>query len=333
MCVTPAGGASRSRYALQEVAALRWIGGPTAVKRYDALIVGAGPAGLSAAVYLARFLRATVVIDAGDGRMSGPQLNENYLGFPGGVRASRFLDLGRKQAQRFGACFVQGSVAHADCDDEGFVLRGDCGEWHSRAVILATGVTDIWPAFPNVHRYVGRSLFWCITCDGFRSRGKRTLLIGANDEAATTALQFLMYTRRLTYVATGVGDTPSTSLQKLDLMRENGIDVVEGRVERVEGRGGLAKRVVVGDRAYEVDLIFSLLGHVPNSRLAAQLGAILDEGGYVAIDRNQCTNVPRVYAAGDVTGPYAHQVTSAVHEGAMAAQTVNYELYADFQRD
>jgi thioredoxin reductase (NADPH) len=302
-------------------------------KVLDALIVGGGPAGLSAAVYLGRFRRDTVVIDGGSGRSSGPQLNENYLGFPRGVKVSRLRELGRKQAERFGARFVEGGVTAARVERDHFVLAGDCGEWRARTVIVATGVTDVWPAFPDVHRYIGRSLFWCITCDGFRTVDQRLVLIGASDEAAVTALQFLNFTRNVTFIATGPEGERSVSPENLATMRDQGITVIEGAVERALGSRGLLKAVVVNGEKLETDYLFSLLGAVPNSGLAAQLGVLLDGSGYVQIDTEQKTNVHRVYAAGDVTGPYAHQVAAAVHEGGMAAQAANYDLYADFQRD
>ena len=298
----------------------------------DAVIVGGGPAGLSAAVYLGRFRRSTIVIDGGAGRSSGPQVNENFLGFPRGVKVSRLRALGRQQAERFGARFVEGTVARASCEDDTFVLSGDCGEWRARTVILATGVTDVWPAFPNVDRYVGRSLFWCITCDGYRTVDQRTVLIGATDEAAVTACQFLNFTRKLTFVATGLEGMQGISAENLATMRDQGIAVMEGSIERVVGRRGLVQAVVVNGERIECDYLFSLLGAIPNAQLAAQFGVLLDDAGYVKIDAEQRTNVPRVYAAGDLTGPYAHQVASAVHEGATAAQRANYELYAEFQR-
>lgn len=302
-------------------------------KRYDALVVGAGPAGLSAAIYLGRFLRKTLVIDSGAGRWNGPQVNENYLGFPNGVTATRLQQLGRRQAERFGVEFVEGYVTNAAGQGGGFVLTGSFGERVGRTVILAMGVTDIWPSFPNVERYIGRSLYWCITCDGFRTRGKRTLLVGADDEAAVTACQFLRYTDKLTFVCASVGGEVTIAPEKLESLRDQGIELVEGNIERVSGAGGKLRSVQIAGRTHEADLMFSLLGHVPNSTLAAQLGVLLDEGGYVRIDSEQHTNVPCVYAAGDVSGPYAHQVTSAVHEGATAAQAANFDLYDDYQQE
>lgn len=300
---------------------------------YDALIAGGGPAGLSAAIYLGRFLRSTVVVDSGVGRSSGPQTNDNYLGFPRGVRVQRLRELGRRQAERFGVEFAPGVLLHASRQADRFRIEGDGRTWQARSLILATGVTDIWPAVPHVGGYIGRSLFWCITCDGYRSQGKETVLIGASGAAATTACQFLRFTNKLTYVSVTAADGSCTSGEELDTLRESGIAVVEGALERFVGARGRVQAVRAGGRRLPADVVFSLLGAAPNTGLAAQLGVILNETGYIRIDREQRTNVPGVYAAGDVTGPYAHQITSAVHEGAMAAQAANYDLYDDFQRE
>jgi thioredoxin reductase (NADPH) len=300
---------------------------------YEAVVIGAGPAGLSAAVYLGRFLRRTAVIDAGDGRSAGRQRNENYLGFPRGVAAATLRARGEQQARRFGAEFIGGRVESARRDGGRVCLSGGFGEVWGDTVIVATGVTDIWPRFPGVERHVGRSLFWCITCDGYRTRARRLVVIGADDESTTTVCQFLRYTDKLTFVATGVGDECSISDEKLETVRAQGIPVLRGEIERAHGRPGALTGVTVAGQRVEAELIFSLLGSTPNSRLAAQLGVLLDERGYVRIDREQRTNVPRVYAAGDVSGPYSHQIASAVHEGSMAAQAANFDLYDDFQRE
>lgn len=300
---------------------------------YDTLIAGGGPAGLSAAIYMGRFLRSTIVVDSGAGRSSGPQANDNYLGFPRGVRVQRLRELGRRQAERFGVEFAQSTLLHASRHSDGFRIEGERRTWQARSVILATGVTDVWPSVPNVGGYIGRSLFWCITCDGFRTRGKNVVLIGASGEAATTACQFLRYTDRLTFVAVTAADGSCTGGSELDTLRNSGITVVEGGVERFVGARGRVRAVHAGGRRLPADIVFSLLGAAPNTGLAAQLGVMLDPAGYIRIDREQRTNVPGVYAAGDVTGPFAHQIASAVHEGSMAAQSANYDLYDEFQRD
>ena len=299
---------------------------------FDSIVVGGGPAGLSAAIYLGRFLRKTVVIDNSSGRSSGRQVNENYFGFPRGVRASHLRQLGYAQAGRFGVRFVEGTVAAAAVKNDLFVLDGDCGRWRARTLVVASGVTDVWPTFPNVERHIGKSLFWCITCDGFRTRDRKLVLVGADDEAAVTARQFLAYTKDILFIEERVGEESAIGSKQMAAMRKQGIRVVGGRIEKVRGGAGKLTAVEVDSERYEADLIFSLLGSIPNSQLAAQLGALLDERGYVNITDEQRTNVPRLYAAGDVTGPYAHQVSSAVHEGAMAGQAANFDLYAENQK-
>src|SRR5690348_8967120 len=140
---------------------------------YDCLVIGGGPAGLSAAVYMGRFLRRTLVLDAGEGRSSFEQVNENYLGFPDGVKVRELRALGQKQAERFGVEFVDCRVERLTRIDDGrhFRAHSTAGAFDGRTVILCTGVCDIWPDLPNVLDYVGRNLFWCITCDGFRANG------------------------------------------------------------------------------------------------------------------------------------------------------------------
>ncbi|MEX2236373.1 MAG: NAD(P)/FAD-dependent oxidoreductase [Dehalococcoidia bacterium] len=298
----------------------------------DCIVVGAGPAGLSAAIYLGRFLCKTVVIQGPGGRAQGPQLNENYFGFPRGVKAEKLCQLGTAQARRFKVGFVSGTVAQASIKDGKFVLAGDCGTWHARTLILATGVTDVWPSFPNAEKHIGKSLFWCITCDGFRTKGKKLVLVGADEESTTTALQFLAFTDDILFVAESVEGKNAIPDEQVELMTKKGIRVVEGRLDRLVGRPGRITAAVVDGERHPAQIVFSLLGAVPNSQLAAQLGALIDEKGYVNITIEQRTNVPRLYAAGDVSGPYAHQVSSAVHEGAMAGQAANFDLYAEFQR-
>jgi thioredoxin reductase (NADPH) len=299
---------------------------------FDSIVVGGGPAGLSAAIYLGRFLRKTVVIDSGEGRSSGSQINENYLGFPRGVRAARLRELGQQQARRFDVRIVRGTIGSAAFSGGEFVLSGDCGQWRGRTLIIASGVTDVWPTFPGVERHVGRSLFWCITCDGFRTRGKKLVLIGADEEAAVTARQFRAYTSDILFVEERLDGDSSIGPKQMRAMKQQGIEVVQGRVDRVFGRAGRLREVEVNGERFPAEILFSLLGSVPNSQLAAQLGALLDEGKYINITSEQRTNVPRLYAAGDVTGPNAHQVSSAVHEGAMAGQAANFDLYAEVQQ-
>ncbi len=301
---------------------------------YDALILGGGPAGLSAAVYLGRFTRRVLVLDAAQGRSSFAQVNENYLGFPDGITTRELRDLGRKQAERFGVEFRECRVQRVEQIEKGFRAYTTDGDFEGRTLLFATGVTDIWPDVPGIREWIGRQVFWCITCDGHRTPGKTLVCIGNTDEAAVTTLQFLLFTRNVTLVA---------DREKARFSPEKCADLAAQRVPVLYARPRNLELTPEGDRITAVclddgtrlpcDMIFSLLGVRPNTQLAREMGVALDPDGYIEIDEEGYTNIPGMFAAGDLTRMYTQQVASAVHAGAEAAQTMNYYLYADYQKN
>jgi thioredoxin reductase (NADPH) len=305
---------------------------------YDALILGGGPAGLSAAVYLGRFTRSVLVLDAGAGRSSFSQVNENYLGFPDGVTTRELRELGRRQAERFGVEFKEARVERvervANPPDARFRAVTTEGEFEGRTLLFATGVTDVWPEVPGVRDWVGRGVYWCITCDGHRTRDRRIVCVGNTDEAATTTLQFLLFTRDVALVADP--DKARFSDARRAALAAQGVPLHLSRPERLEtdpAGDALAAVCLEDGTRLPCDLVFSLLGVRPNTQLAREMGLALDGEGYVEIDEEGYTSVPGVFAAGDLTRMYTQQVASAVHAGAEAAQTMNYYLYADFQKN
>lgn len=302
---------------------------------YDALILGGGPAGLSAAVYLGRFTRSVLVLDAGEGRSSFAQRNENYLGFPEGVTTRELRELGRRQAERFGVEFKEARVERVERTDEGhFRAYTTDGDFEGKTLLFATGVTDVWPDVPGVRKRVGIDVFWCITCDGHRTKDRRIVCVGNTDEAATTTLQFLLFTREVTLVADP--DKARFSDAKRAALEAQGVPLHLSRLELLElspDGGRLTAACLEDGTRLPCDLAFSLLGVRPNTQLAREMGLELDDEGYVVIDEEGYTSVPGVFAAGDLTRMYTQQVASAVHAGAEAAQTMNYYLYAPFQRN
>lgn len=317
---------AEQHYPKQPVAETTRVG-----REYDAVIVGGGPAGLSAAIYLARFERSVLVIDEGEGRSTAHQVNENYLGFPRGIAARELRRKGAAQAKRFGAEILEASVLSVRRNGKRFELRCGRRRIEAGAIVLATGVVDHFPEIEGIERYIGRSLFWCITCDGWRTRGKRVVLIGRDDEAATTAMQFLEFTDRVTLI-TNAGRIACSAGKQAEL-GDCGIEVRRARLTAFEGTRRTIRAVVTskGERI-PADLVFSLQGSTPNNGLARKLGLKLREG-YIVVDSEQRTSRARVYAAGDITKHHAHQVVTAAHEGAMAAQAANYDLYAPNQRE
>ena len=302
---------------------------------HDALILGGGPAGLSAAIYLARFNRRVLVLDAGKGRSSFSQCNQNYLGFPDGVTTRELRELGKKQAENFGALFKDCQVERIECLPDGtFRAYTTEGDFDGRTLLFATGVTDIWPNIPGIYDWIGEQVFWCITCDGFRTVGKRIVCIGNDDEAATTTLQFLLFTDQITLVADP--ELARFSDEKRDALAAHCIALVLARPDRLDISDDSKQidALCLSDGAsLPCDMIFSLLGVRPNTGLARDMGLALDHEAYVVMDEEGYTSIPGVFAAGDLTRMYTQQVASAVHAGAEAAQTMNYYLYPKFQRN
>lgn len=300
---------------------------------FEVLVVGGGPAGLSAALYLARFDRRVALFDAGQGRSTWYQVNHNYLGFPGGVAARRLRALGREQLAEYDQVYVyEHKVEELRRAGAWFVAAGQAGNWRGRAVVLCTGVVDHYPHFDGWEEYVGRSMFWCITCDGYACRDERVVVLGNTNAAVAEALQLQRFTRSLT-VLTGSHDCQIDERFQARLARA-GIPLFRDRIERVEGRNGQFGAIITsGGQRLELDQLFSQQGATPQSELAGQVGVALSPRGYIVVDAEQRTNVPGVFAAGDVTRLHAHQISTAVHEGGMAAQAANYDLYPPELRD
>jgi thioredoxin reductase (NADPH) len=298
---------------------------------WDCVIVGAGPAGLSAAIYMGRFRRRTLVIDDGQGRWSYGQRTENYLGFPRGVSSRRLQALGKTQARRFGVEFEATTVRRVDAGVGGFRLRTTAGDRRARTVVWAAGVEDRWPSFPGARGLVGRRLFWCLVCDGWRTRDRSLLLLGDSAPDARTALQFLTYTSRITFLVDPDGRRLSRVLRAR--LQASGITVLEGKVQSVRKLASEALGARLdGGRRLEVDYIFSLLGHAVKTGPIRGLGLSFSPLGHVRLDAKHRSGVPGFFAAGDVTDGHSHQVATAVHEGAAAAQVANFDLYPPAQR-
>lgn len=295
---------------------------------YDLLVIGGGPAGLSAALYLARYERTVGLFDAGGGRSSWHQTAYNYLGFPGGIKARELRELGRRQL----ADYPQVTI-HSDCrieamqkNGEYFMARGSHGEWCGRAVILCTGVTDHWPKFDGWEEYVGRSMFWCLTCDGYSSRNMKLVVIGNTDAGAVTALQLQRFDCAVTLLTNsddlGISDEVQQRLQR------HSLPLIHDKLASASGKNGYFTEVQTeGGQRIILDRLFSQQGATPNTRLALDLGARVNEDGCIQVDNEQKTSVAGLYAAGDVDRLHSHQISSAVHEGGQAASSANYYLY------
>lgn len=297
------------------------------MKEYEAIVIGGGPAGLSAALYLARYDRQVAIFDAGQGRSTWHQINHNYLGFPGGIPARQLRERGYEQLAEYDQVTVYKYKIEALRREDGiFYAQGQADEWCSRVVVLCTGVIDHYPHFDGWHEYVGRSMFWCITCDGYTCKGERVVVIGSRNPSASEALQLQRFTPHVTLLTNSEECLIDDTFQRR--LANANIPLIHDKIIAAQGSDGIFDTLLLkSGQRLPLDQLFSQQGATPQTKLAQDVNALLSTAGYVHVDSEQKTNVAGFYAAGDVTRLHSHQVTTAVHEGGTAASAANYFLY------
>ena len=296
----------------------------------EVIIIGGGLAGLSAALYLGRSRRDTLLIHSGRSMAKWEVQVQNYLGFPDGIAGTQILDRGMNQAARFEVEIVEDEVQSVTTNGETFHIQGRQGSYEAKRVLIATGLTHLPPDVPGVKDCLGKSLFFCKDCDAHRVQGQRVVIIGRNNEAVDYALGMLLFTPRVTLATNGRevlwDDDHDGWLEEYRIpVRQDGILALEhedGRLRTLTfACGGPA----------QVDAIFTTRGDVPHSALAAGVGASVDTEGQIIVDDRLRTSVPGLYAAGCVT-PANCQMIIAAGQGATAAQAINRDLFEDSLR-
>jgi thioredoxin reductase (NADPH) len=295
--------------------------------RREVIVIGGGIAGLSAAIYLGRAERDTLVIDSGRSMAKWEPEVRNYLGFPDGVDGNVLLKYGRRQAKRHKVDFAKDEIKSVARRKEGFFLRGRRTTYHTNRLLLATGIFHIPPRIPGVKECLGHSMFFCKDCDGYRVRGKRIAICGANNEAVEYALGMLHYSPCVV-VATNA-EKPRWSRRHARLLQTYKIPVHREKITRVDHRGCEVRGLRFnGGVEVKIDSIFTTRGDIFHTRLAKSLGARLDREGQIEVDQCLRTSVPRLYAAGCVT-PANCQMIIAAGQGAAAAQAINRDLFEE----
>lgn len=297
----------------------------------DCLIVGAGPAGLIAATYLARYRRKIRVVDSGGSRASLIPVSHNYPGFPDGINGKVLLARLREQAQNYEVEIVQARVERLERGEDGIFTayyggaRGDTLV-QARTVILATGVVDIEPELPNVIDAVKQGYVrHCPICDGYEVIDQKVAIVGSGKKLMREALFIRNYTPHLTVFA--LGREHELNDEDRAALLERNIDVIDEPIEEVFIESG--KIVAIKSRsgkAYRFDTLYSALGTKVRSDLAQALGAEVDEDGDLLVDRKRLqTSVPGLYAAGDVVSGLS-QISVAAGHAAIASTAIHHYL-------
>jgi thioredoxin reductase (NADPH) len=304
----------------------------TAQQTADCLIVGGGPAGLTAAIYAARFRLTTVVVDSGDSRAAQIPCTRNHAGFPDGIPGAALLDRMRSQARRFNVRLLQGKV---------LAIEGGAGEFiarlpnnvlnndalRARAIILATGVANHRPDIDgalHANLLALGLLRYCPVCDGFEVIDKAVGVIGSGARAVKEATFLRAYTDRVTIIP--ASQDANFDAEQTAALAAIGVGVVDGPATnfKIEGDG---VSVQAGPQRLTFATIYPALGSTVHSDLAACLGADLAEDGCIKVDSHQRTSVPGLYAAGDVVIGL-DQISHAMGEAGVAATTLRNDLAA-----
>jgi len=293
----------------------------------EVIIIGGGLAGLSAAIYLARAQRDTLVIDSGHSMAVWEPDVQNYLGFPGGIAGEELLRRGQDQARRYGAELVEDQIDAATLHDGRFTLTGKKASYQSRRLLLATGIYHIPPEIEGVEECIGHSMFFCKDCDGYRVRGKTIFIYGWNNEAVEYALAMLHYSPAVAVATDGRASKWDAAHDQW--LREYAIPVYAARILRLKYCKHQVRSLLLADgQELFLDALFTTRGDIYFNKLATNLGAKLDAAGQIEANHNQATTVPGLYAAGCVT-PANCQMIIAAGQGAVAAQAINRDLFEE----
>jgi len=291
----------------------------------DCLIVGGGPAGLTAAIYLARFHLDIRLVDDGKGRAESIPCTHNHAGYPDGISGKELVRLMREQAQRYGARIERDYVTRLDRTETGFCATWGSGSVEARTVLLATGVKNRRPPMDqDLHDdALQRGLIrYCPICDGYEVTDKRVGVIGSGSHGVAEALFLRSYTSDITLIAPDKAlNVSAEDQEKLTLAN---IKTVDGPAQAV----ALTGDCIVVDTAeghFTFDSVYPALGSDVHCQLAGQVGARLNDDGCIGVDARQRTSVEGLYAAGDVVIGL-DQISHAMGEGGVAATTIRNDL-------
>lgn len=296
---------------------------------YDIIILGSGPAGLTAAIYAIRAGHKTLVI-AGitwGGQLMLTTLVENFPGFADGIQGSDLMVAMRKQGERLGVEFANTDFSSADFSTRPFVIMADNKTYQAKSVIIATGADSIWLNVPGELQLRGKGVSTCATCDAFFFRGKDVVIVGGGDSAMEESLVLSNVAKSVTIIHRRDTFRASDAMQKRVFANPK-IKVVWNKiVTRYIGTehaaGIMLKDTISGkEEEYKTDGVFVAIGHTPNTD--AFTGIDLDEKGYVKrVGFTSATNVDGVFVAGDVHDHRYRQAITAAAYGCMAALDVD----------
>ncbi|MEO6249804.1 MAG: NAD(P)/FAD-dependent oxidoreductase [Luteimonas sp.] len=300
----------------------------TQAEPLDCVIIGAGPAGLTAATYLARFRRRILVIDAGHSRARWIPTSHNCPGFPFGVAGPELLKKLRTQAEEYGVRIHDGRVMALERSADGFdVVIADGLRWSARVVILATGIVDRMPDMTGLEDAIARNVVrLCAVCDGYEASDEHIAVYAPADTAIRHAMFLRTFSRRVTVVRSQPGEpTPECA----EAARNARIQVLPPSTA-LRHDGACCVFTLDDGSEHRFDTVYPILGSDAQSTLAISLGASVDDNDELRVDANHQTTVDGLYAIGDVVD-VLNQISVAVGHAAIAATAIHNLLPRNFR--
>jgi thioredoxin reductase len=290
---------------------------------YDVIIVGAGPAGLSAALILGRSRRRVLVCDTGKPRNAAAHAMHGFLSRDG-IAPAEFLRIAREQIRPYDTIeFRDIEVKEAECRDGRFHVRLDDGtELTSRKLLIATGVVDRVPELPGFQELYGRSVFHCPYCDGWEVRDRPLAVYGRGDRGRGLSLELLGWSRDIVLCTDGPSEIEPDDRASLE---RNGIVLREDRVVRLEGNDRLERIVFAAGDPLPRHALFFTTGQNQHSELVTRLGCTMNDKGTVLTGKYEAAHLPGLYVAGDASRAVQWVIVAAA-EGAEAAFAINTNL-------
>lgn len=295
----------------------------------DCLIIGGGAAGLTAAVYLGRYRRRTLLLDDGGSRLQWIPRTRNVPGFPDGIEGPELLRRMREHADKYGVPTVRTRVESLRrLDDGGFEAESGEGRWRARFVLLATGARDVEPEIEGIQEAMkAGQVRFCPVCDGYETQGQRVAVLGRAGHGLRESLFIANWGNELTWLA--MASQEQVQAAELERLRDAGVRIAASPPHRIEcGVDGVGVRVALqSGEVLEFDTLYPALGMRHACDLATALGARACEDGQLEVDAHQQTTVPGLYVAGDVAVDL-NQISVAAGHAAIASTAIHNRLQA-----
>lgn len=278
---------------------------------YDVIIIGSGPAGISASLYTARANLKTLIISKGIGILEKVNKIDNYYGLERTLTGEELQEIGINQAKKLGVEFVEDEAVKIDYED-GFIVETINSSYKAKAVIISTGTSRKAPKINGIKEYEGKGVSYCATCDAFFFKGKNVAVLGAQEYALHEAEELGRVANSVTILTNGE-----------EVIQNRSIDfcVEEKKIRELRGNESIEEIHFEDNTIKKIDGVFVAIGTASSSDLARKIGAKIDEKGNILVNENMSTNVPNLYACGDCTGGIL-QIAKAVYEGMTAGMSV-----------